>query len=420
MTDEELKKKNVFVFVAGAVLLDLEVAYSHLSVYVSTAGSLSVNPHHTQPSLCNILTSLVSLSLSIATILTIEIKIMASTNNQHTLLPITNDSRPTLTAPHPNPSLRVSPNNTLTLVPDSPVYAPQRGECLVHIKATGICGSDVHFWKAGRIGSLVVQDAYTLGHEPAGVVVQVGEGVTHLKPGDKVAVEPGVSCGTCWLCKEGKYNLCEAVAFAGVWPFGGTLTRYHVHPAAWLHKLPDEMSFTQGALLEPLSVILAALRQAKLQLGQPLVICGAGPIGLTALLASRASGAHPIVITDVEPKRLAFAKELVPQCLTYQVDVSSSGGGGAQDNARRIRAMFGAKGGETEEGEEYPAPPVVIECTGAEASVCTAAFTVRRGGRVVVVGVGREVMNNLPFMHLSLSEVSFCCLCVFYENCFID
>lgn len=164
---------------------------------------------------------------------------MSTTNgpsHKHALLPTNNDTRPTITAPHPNPSLQVTPNNTLTLVPNSPVYAPQAGECLVQIKTTGICGSDVHFWKAGRIGELVVGGQYTLGHEPAGVVVKCGPGVTRLKPGDRVAVEPGVPCGRCWLCRQGRYNLCEDVAFAGVWPYGGTVQRYTIHPAAWLHK----------------------------------------------------------------------------------------------------------------------------------------------------------------------------------------
>lgn len=162
------------------------------------------------------------------------------------------------------------------------------------------------------------------------------------------------------------------------------------------------MTFTEGALLEPLSVVLAALREASIILGQGAVICGAGPIGLTALLASRASGAHPIVITDVEPKRLEFAKQLVPSCLTYQIDTTAD----ARANARGIRKLFGARGGEGEEGEEYLAPPSVIECTGVESSVCTAAFAARRGGKVIVVGVGKNTLNNLPFMHLSLGEVS--------------
>lgn len=119
--------------------------------------------------------------------------------------------------------------------------------------------------------------------------------------------------------------------------------------------------------------------------------------GLIALAAARASGAHPIVITDVEPKRLQFAKEFMPACSTYQVSKELD----AEGNAKEIRRLFGAT-----EGKEYYAPTTVLECTGVESSVCTAAYVVRRGGTVMVIGVGRSFMNNLPFMHLSLAEVS--------------
>jgi L-iditol 2-dehydrogenase len=124
------------------------------------------------------------------------------------------------------------------------------------------------------------------------------------------------------------------------------------------------------------------------------MVCGAGPIGLLTLAAARASGAHPIVISDLEPTRLAFAKELVPACKTYQIDRDLT----IEENAKKIRKLFGE--------EEYVQPRLVLECTGVESSVCTAAFVARRGGVVMVVGVGRSVMNNLPFMHLSLAEVS--------------
>lgn len=177
-------------------------------------------------------------------------------------------------------------------------------------------------------------------------------------------------------------------------------------------RIPDTMTFAEGALLEPLGVVLQTLRTAGLTLGRGAVICGAGPIGLTALLASRASGAHPLVITDLEPKRLEFAKQLVPSCQTYQIDTSLD----ARGNAAGIRRLFGVRvkqheGGDIhnnnddDDNDEYLAPPCVIECTGVESSVCTATFTVRRGGTVVVVGVGKDTMNNLPFMHLSLAEV---------------
>ncbi|OIW31513.1 GroES-like protein [Coniochaeta ligniaria NRRL 30616] len=291
-----------------------------------------------------------------------------------------------------NPSLQVTADHRLKQV-EAPVYAPRAGEVLLHIKATGVCGSDIHFWKTGRIGSLVVEGDCILGHEAAGVVLRCGPGVADLKPGDRVAVEPGVPCGHCFLCVEGRYNLCEDVQFAGVYPYHGTLQRYKVHPARWLHKLPDNVSFAEGALLEPLSVVLHGIRAAGLGLGQGAVICGAGPIGLIALAAARASGAHPLVITDLEPRRLEFARGFVPACTTYQVDRALD----AEGNARAIRALFG--------GEEYSCPRTVLECTGVESSICTAALTVRRGGTVMVIGVGRPVMNNLPFMHMSLAEI---------------
>lgn len=165
-----------------------------------------------------------------------------------------------------------------------------------------------------------------------------------------------------------------------------------------MSRIPDNVSFEEAALLEPLSVVLHGVRTGGLSLGRPALVCGAGPIGLIALSAARASGAQPIVITDVEPKRLAFAKELVPDCITYQIDVKS----GAEENAKEIRKLYGA------DADEYLAPPTVLECTGVESSICTAAFAVRRGGVVCVIGVGRSVMNNLPFMHISLAEVRPC------------
>ena len=134
--------------------------------------------------------------------------------------------------------------------------------------------------------------------------------VTHLKPGDRVAVEPNIPCHTCQPCLTGKLNGCERVIFRSTPPEAGFLRRYVVHPAIWCHKLPDGMSYEDGALLEPLSVALAAVERAGLRLGNVTLICGAGPIGLATLLCAQAAGAEPIVITDIDAGRLAFAKEL--------------------------------------------------------------------------------------------------------------
>ncbi|KAJ9652711.1 hypothetical protein H2198_008030 [Neophaeococcomyces mojaviensis] len=305
-----------------------------------------------------------------------------------------------------NPSLFVTPEHTLELR-DTPIPTPTSTQVLVHVRATGICGSDLHLWHRGAIGPLVVDHPSILGHEASGVVLVVGSAVTSLKPGDRVAIEPGVPCGTCFLCMAGKYNLCESVAFAGVCPHAGTIRRFMTHEARYCHKMPHGMTFAQGALLEPLSVVLHALSQCtgSIKLGRPALICGAGPIGLIALAAARASGAWPLVVTDVDESRLQFAQHFVPGVQTYHVDVSKS----PLDSAEEIRQLFGCGTRDVHQGipaqNEYNAPSTVLECTGIESSIITASYSCRRAGLVMVVGVGRSVINNLPFMHLSLAEI---------------
>lgn len=137
-----------------------------------------------------------------------------------------------------------------------------------------------------------------------------------------------------------------------------------------------------------------SLNISHISLGKGVIICGAGPIGLIALAACRASGAHPLLITDLESKRLDFAKKYAPTCQTYQIDKSL----GPVENAKCVREIFCS-------GSEYYAPDNVLECTGVESSIATASFIARRGGSVTVIGVGRSIIHNLPFMHLSMGEV---------------
>lgn len=151
----------------------------------------------------------------------------------------------------------------------------------------------------------------------------------------------------------------------------------------------------------------SALLSSTANLGCGTVICGAGPVGLIVLAAARASGAHPIVITDIEPRRLQFAQGFVPSCRTYRVDPSLD----AAEHGRRIRRLFRKDDEDTAQDlgqdvtQECYAPRTVIECTGVESSVCAAAYTVRRGGTICIRGVGKSIINNLPSMHISLAEV---------------
>lgn len=310
-------------------------------------------------------------------------------------------------AKYGNPALQIDPQHRAMMV-ESDVPEPLPTQLLIHVRCTGICGSDVHLWRSGAIGPLTVREPCILGHEAAGVVVGIGAAVRNFAVGDRVAIEPGVPCESCHFCTSGRYNLCEAVAFAGVCPHPGTIRRFTTHEARYCHKLPNALTFAQGALVEPLSVALHAVASChgSVAVGRPALVCGAGPIGVITLAVARASGAWPLVITDVAEKRLDFARKLVPGVQTYRIDASKS----PLENACRIKDLYGcgasAGNGFIHSVEETLAPSTVLECTGVESSIITAAYACQRGGTVMVVGVGKSIMNNLPFMHMSLAEVS--------------
>ncbi|OBA14586.1 uncharacterized protein OGAPODRAFT_25373 [Ogataea polymorpha] len=292
----------------------------------------------------------------------------------------------------PNPSLQTNPEHTLELR-EQPIELPGPDEVLLRIRATGICGSDVHYWKHGQIGELKVRGNCILGHEAAGEVIELGSDVKNFEIGDRVAIEPQDACGKCFLCIQGDYNLCQEVDFLSVYPCHGTIQRYRVIKAKNLFKLPDNMTYEEGALCEPLSVAYHGIERAQLELGRGAMICGAGPIGLATLALANACGAAPLVISDLSADRLEFAKKLVPRVQTYQIDLKKS----AEENAAGIRKLFGPR--------EEDAPPKVLECTGTENSIITGAYVVRRSGTLMVIGVGRDIINNFPFMHLSFGEV---------------
>ncbi len=236
---------------------------------------------------------------------------------------------------------------------------------------------------------MVVEGDHILGHESAGEVVSVHPNVKTLKPGDRVAIEPGIPCRTCGPCLTGRYNGCEDDAFRSTPPVPGLLRRYVTHPAIWCHKIPASMSWEEGALLEPLSVALAGLHRAGVRLGDPVLVAGAGPIGLVALLCCRAAGAEPLAITDIDEERLEFAKTIVPTVRTYTVDLRKQ----PEDAAAEIVKMM--------DGIE---PAVVVECTGVESSIATAIQCAKFGGKVFVIGVGKNEVK-IPFMRLSTREI---------------
>ncbi|KAF2223902.1 chaperonin 10-like protein [Elsinoe ampelina] len=303
-------------------------------------------------------------------------------------------TNPPLSSFTPNPALHTSPSHDVYLGP-SPPLTPSPTDVILHMHTNGICGSDLHLSHSGRIGDLVVRDAHCLGHEGAGRVAWVGDAVRGLKLGDRVAVEPGVPCHErgCEWCSGGGYNLCPRVRFSGVPPHAGSIRRWHVHDARYLHKLPDGMGWGEGALLEPLSVVLHAFERCHVRLGEPVLVAGAGPIGLIALAAARASGCWPLVVTDLDEGRLRFAEGFVKGVRGVRVVMGEE----PEETGRKVQAVFKEMGA--------PAPRVSFECVGMASSVGACLWGTRRGGEVMVIGVGKDTMDGLPFMQASMAEI---------------
>src|SRR5438034_842400 len=201
---------------------------------------------------------------------------------------------------------------------------PPLGErdVLVEVRSVGVCGSDVHYYEHGRIGSFVVEQPLVLGHEVSGVVVDRGARAVKHPVGERVALEPGVPCGRCSECGHGRYNPCTDVRFFATPPIDGAFAQYVAIHEDYAFALPDELSDDAGALLEPLSVGIWACQKGGVGLGDRVLVTGAGPIGNLAMQVARAAGATTIVVADVNSDRLARAAELGA---TSTIDVSERG-----------------------------------------------------------------------------------------------
>ena len=267
---------------------------------------------------------------------------------------------------------------------DIPMPDVKGNEVLVKLEAVGICGSDMHYYQHGRIGDFVVDGDFILGHEAAGTIVEIGKDVKSLKVGDRVALEPGKTCGKCEFCKSGLYNLCPDVEFFATPPYHGVFVNYVNHPEDMCFKLPDNVSSVEGALVEPLSVGLHATGQGGVKLGDTVVIFGTGCIGLSTLLSSKAKGASTIIVVDMMENRLTKAKELGA---THTV------------NAREVNAVDKILELTNQRGAH-----VVIETAGAAATVKQTVDVLKIGGTIVMVGMTPKAEVEFNFMKLMNKE----------------
>jgi len=242
----------------------------------------------------------------------------------------------------------------------------------------GICGSDVHFWKDGCIDKWVIKEPIVTGHESSATVIKVGPNVKNLKVGDRVSVEPGVGCMSCQVCKDGFYNLCPDVLFHAVPPTGGSLRRYYNHSSAFCHKLPDNMSYGEGALMEPLAVAVYACKRAGITegSGQKVMVTGAGPVGLLTAMAAKALGAQDVCILDINENRLKFAQQMgVAKTLLINMKLDT------EALATEVVDLLGGS------------PTITLECSGAESSLNLAIYVTQDGGNVVMVGLNHRKVS---------------------------
>jgi L-iditol 2-dehydrogenase len=258
------------------------------------------------------------------------------------------------------------------------VPVPGPHDVLVEVVAVGVCGSDVHYYEHGRIGSRVVSEPLVLGHETSGRVVALGSQVARRSIGDRVCLEPGVPCGCCRECRAGRYNLCPEMRFLGTPPVDGSLTNYLAIHEDFAFPLPATVSDEAGALIEPFAVAVWACRRAGISAGDCVLVTGAGPIGLLVAQAARAFGATEVTITDVSGARLDFARRLG---ISATIDVSSSP---VTDVALEV--------------------DVLVECSGRAAALADALGALRPAGVAVLVGMGESEVH-LPLEALQRREL---------------
>jgi L-iditol 2-dehydrogenase len=252
---------------------------------------------------------------------------------------------------------------------------PGPGQVLLKVAAAGVCGSDVHYYLEGRIGSQVIAEPLILGHEFSAWVAGLGEGVTGLQPGQLVAVEPGIACSRCEQCLHGHPNLCPNVRFCGTPPVDGVYAEYTAMTAENCYPQPEGMGAVEGALLEPLGIGIHTVDLGHLKAGDTVAVLGAGPIGLLTAAAARAAGASEVYMTEPLAYRREFALDYVADAVLDPRAV---------DVAAEILRLTGGRGVD-----------VSFEAAGAPETPQQAAALTRTGGKVIIAGIPAEDEMNL-------------------------
>lgn len=269
-------------------------------------------------------------------------------------------------------------------VPKPAITAPE--DVLLRTSVAGLCGSDLHYFVADEVGSERIPYPVIVGHECSAVVEAVGSGVKRVKPGDRVAVEPSISCGTCDLCKTGKPNLCRRIKFLGhPGEKDGCLAEYFTMPQENGFVLPEGMSMTEAMLAEPLSIALHALQLAGGIPGRSIGVLGSGPIGLSVILAAKAAGVPDIVATDIVDARVKAA---------LRAGAGMSGNPARSDVVKDILAL-------------HPLGlDAVFECSGDQEALDQAVEIVKPGGRILQIGIPMAERIDYPASKMRRKEIA--------------
>lgn len=269
-------------------------------------------------------------------------------------------------------------------VPEPKITRPT--DVLIRIKMVGVCGSDIHYYTNGRIGSQIIQFPFTVGHEAAGIVEQVGTNVTRVKPGQRIAIDPAVSCGQCDQCRAGRENTCRELLFLGCpGQLAGALCEYLVLPETCCFPIKDRTTFEQATLCEPLAIAVYAVERARLPAGANVAILGAGPIGMSVFHVLRANHVGDVFITDTIPDRLQFSQQLKPKYC------------GNPDGADVVKEISDL---------EPLLMDVVYECSGDPAAYGHAIQLLKPGGTFAIVGIPEVDEIPFPIHELRRKEIT--------------
>jgi D-xylulose reductase len=256
----------------------------------------------------------------------------------------------------------------------------------IKLHTVGVCGSDVHYYEWGAIGKFIVREPMILGHEAAGTIIEIGSEVKNLKVGDRVCMEPGIPDPNSKATRLGIYNLDPAVRFWATPPIHGVLRPTVVHPEAFTFKLPDSVSFAEGAMVEPLAVGMHAANKAQIRPGDVAVVMGAGPIGMLQILAALAGGCSQVIVTDVQQPKLDLATTLGP---VTPVNVAKEN---LVDLVQKMTDGWGAD--------------LVFECSGNEKAAASVFDPLCPGGKVIYVGIpGKPIAYDVSAAQIKEARI---------------